>query len=208
MIRRLLMLSAAAASLAACRAEEGAAGNGASAAGPAGDSSTGGGGNSAAGATIGETAAQTAELGQFSQALQSAGLTETFRRGEPYTVFAPVNSAFEAIPQETRTRLMAAEGRAQLTRILTYHVVAGEIGSQDLAQAMERNQGRATLSTIAGENLTVTREGDALVVSDAAGGKARIVQPDRRGSNGVIHQIDAVLMPGGGPDAGAAGNTQ
>jgi uncharacterized surface protein with fasciclin (FAS1) repeats len=72
------------------------------------------------------------------------------------------------------------------------------VTSQDLAHAMERGHGRATLATIAGTNLTVSREGDAFVVSDAAGGRARITVPDRRQSNGVIHQIDAVLMPARG----------
>jgi uncharacterized surface protein with fasciclin (FAS1) repeats len=205
MKRRLLTLSIAAAALAACQAET-EAGNGAAA--PANDSAEGSGGGNRATATITQTAGQTAELSQFAQALQAAGLANVFSGAIPYTVFAPVDSGFEAVPAETRTRLMAAEGREQLTQLLTYHVVPGVITSQDLAAAMERGQGRAILATIAGPNITVMREGDGLVVTDGAGGKARITQPDRRQSNGVIHQIDAVLMPAAAGGAAASGNSR
>lgn len=198
MIRRTMTVALAAAAIAGCGAQEGGNNAAPATANAGGDSATGGGQPRG---TLAEAAAQTGELSQFSQALQAAGLTETFRGAQPYTVFAPVNAAFERLPQDARTRMMSAEGREQLTQLLTYHVVAGEIGSQDLAQAMERNQGRATLSSIAGQNLVVTREGDAFVVTDAAGGRARIVQADRRSANGVLHQIDAVLMPGTGTAA-------
>jgi uncharacterized surface protein with fasciclin (FAS1) repeats len=192
MIGRLLTLALGAAALAGCHGAENA---GNEAATPANGSADSAGGGNRATSTIGQTAGQTAELSQFAQAVQAAGLGATFGGSIPYTVFAPVNSAFQAVPAGTRTRLMAAEGREQLTQILTYHVVPGVITSQDLAAAMERGQGRAVLATIAGPNLIVTREGDGLVVTDAAGGRARIVQADRRQSNGVIHQVDAVLMP-------------
>ena len=205
MMRRLLTLSIAAAALAACQAENQAGNDAAAPAGAGADGAGSGGGNRAT-STIAQTAGQTAELSQFAQAVQSAGLANVFSGSIPYTVFAPVNSGFDAVPAETRTRLMAAEGREQLTQLLTYHVVPGVITSQDLAAAMERGQGRAVLATIAGPNITVMREGDGLVVTDGAGGKARIVQADRRQSNGVIHQIDAVLMPAaGGGDAAEAG---
>jgi uncharacterized surface protein with fasciclin (FAS1) repeats len=203
MIRRLLTVALAAAALAGCQGAE-EAGNEAAAPANGSADSAGGGGNRAT-STIGQTAGQTAELSQFAQAVQAAGLGATFGGSIPYTVFAPVNSAFDAVPAEARTRLMAAEGRAQLTQLLTHHVVPGVITSQDLAAAMERGQGRAVLATIAGPNLIVTREGDGLIVTDGAGGRARIVQADRRQSNGMIHHVDAVLMPGSGGEA-AAGN--
>jgi uncharacterized surface protein with fasciclin (FAS1) repeats len=196
MIRHLLLLSLAAASVAGCQAAH-EAGNDASA-NAQGDSSTGGAGRHEAARTLGDTIARTPELSQFNQAVQAAGLGQTFGRAGAYTVFAPVNAAFEAVPQETRTRLMSPEGRAQLTQLLAYHMVPGVVTSQDLRHAMERGHGRATLATIAGSNLVVSREGDALIVTDAAGGRARISQPDRRGSNGIVHQIDAVLMPAAG----------
>jgi len=203
MIGRMLTLTLAAAAVAACQAAEDP-GNKAASANGQGDSSTGA---NKAEATIGRTAAQTADLRLFAQAVEAAGLAGTFDGSIPYTVFAPVNSAFEALPAATRSRLMAAAGRDQLTQILTHHVVAGDVTSQDLAAAMERGQGRATLATIAGPNITVMREGDALVVIDAAGGRARIVRADRRQSNGYIHHIDAVLMPGSGEGEGE-GNAQ
>jgi uncharacterized surface protein with fasciclin (FAS1) repeats len=207
MIGRLLTVSLAAAALAGCQGEGGGNDAAAPANGTAERAGGGSGGDNRAAATIGQTLGQTAELSQFAQAVQAAGLAETFSGSIPYTVFAPVDAAFEAVPAETRTRLMAAEGREQLTQLLTYHVVPGVITSQDLAAAMERGQGRAVLATIAGPNLFVTREGDGLVVTDGAGGKARITQPDRRQSNGIVHQVDAVLMPGSG-DAAAGGDSR
>jgi uncharacterized surface protein with fasciclin (FAS1) repeats len=122
MMGRVLTLSLAVAALAGCQAAHEAGNNAATAESP-GDSSSGGSGQRAAGSTIGETIGQTGDLSQFGRAVQAAGLAQTFRGSVPYTVFAPVNAAFEAVPQETRTRLMAAEGREQLTQLLTYHIV-------------------------------------------------------------------------------------
>jgi len=184
-MRHLMMLPIAAA-LAACQAGDagnGTAGNGQDA------------GQRQAARTIGETAGQTADLAQFNRAVEAAGLTETLRGAGPYTVFAPVNAGFDRVPQDTRTLLMGPEGREQLTELLTYHIVPGVVTAQDLTRAMERGQGRTTLSTVSGGNLTVSREGDVLVISDAAGGRARVSMTDQIQSNGVIHHIDAVLMP-------------
>ncbi|HYJ30253.1 MAG TPA: fasciclin domain-containing protein [Allosphingosinicella sp.] len=192
---KLLLAWAAAGALAACQGAEDAGNN---AAGAGGDSSTGGNAQGQTGRSIGDAAAQSADLSQFSQAVQAAGLTDVLTSVGPYTVFAPVNAAFDAVPQETRTRLMAAEGRDQLTQLLTFHIVPGVVTAQDLGAAIQRGQGRATVTTVSGDNLTVTREGEALVVSDASGGRSRVVQADRIQSNGVIHHVDAVLMPGGG----------
>lgn len=195
-MKRLLALAAAGA-LAACQAAEDA-GNQAAANG-AGDSSTGGNAQQGeAGRSIGDAAAQSADLSQFSQAVQTAGLTDVLTSVGPYTVFAPVNAAFDAVPQETRTRMMAEEGRERLTQLLTFHIVPGVVTARDLGAAIQRGQGRATVTTVSGNNLTVTREGEALVVSDPSGGRARVLQADRIQSNGVIHHVDAVLMPGGG----------
>ena len=191
-----LLALAAAGSLAACQAAEDAGNNAAS--GGGGDSSTGGNSQQGqAGRSIGDAAAQSADLAQFSQAVQAARLTDVLKSVGPYTVFAPVNAAFEAVPPETRTRLMAEEGRERLTALLTFHIVPGVVTGQDLGAAIQRGQGRAVVTTVSGDNLTVTREGEALVVSDASGGRARVVQADRIQSNGVIHHIDAVLMPSG-----------
>ena len=195
-ISRLLMLGAATALAAGCQAAEDAgnqaAGNG------AGDSSTGGNAQAQAGRTIAETAAQNGDLAEFNRAVEAAGLAETLRGAGPYTVFAPANAAFEQVPEATRTRLMAPEEREQLTQLLTAHIVPGVVTSQDLGRAMERGGGRATLATVSGVNLTIAREGDALFVTDPSGARARITQADHIQSNGVIHHVDAVLMPSSG----------
>jgi uncharacterized surface protein with fasciclin (FAS1) repeats len=193
-----LTLLAGAALLAGCGSAEeanqaAASGNGAA------DSSTGGGtGNSAqASRTLGDAVGQNAQLSQFAEALQAAGMAEVLRAGS-YTVFAPTNAAFDRVPAEARARLAAAEGRDELRQLLSGHIVVGMVTAQDLSRAIERGQGRATLATVAGSNLTVTKEGDALVITDAAGGRARVAQADQLSSNGSMHLIDALLMPGGG----------
>jgi uncharacterized surface protein with fasciclin (FAS1) repeats len=161
-------------------------------------------GNQAAAAStqsLGDEIAANRELAQFGRALQAAGLADTLKGAEPYTVFAPVNAAFEAMPEAARTRLMSAEGRGELTELLTAHIVPGFVTARDLDGAIQRGQGRATLATVAGTNLTISRDGDAYVVSDAAGGRARVVSADGQSSNGVIHGIDGVLVPAGEAEA-------
>lgn len=177
---------------AACRSGEGDGGNAAD------GNSTGNAQQAQAGRSIGDAAGRSAELAQFSQAVQAAGLADTLRSSGPYTVFAPVNAAFEALPAETRTRLMAQAGRDRLTELLTFHIVPGVVTSEDLDAAIRRGNGRAVVTTVSGANLTVSREGAALLVTDPSGGRARVVQGDRIQSNGVIHHVDALLMPGGG----------
>lgn len=187
-LRAFLVLSAAAA-LAGCGGEgdsNQAAGNG----------NTPANGTAAAGRpSVGDAAAQNPDLVQFARAVESAGLTSTLKGSGPYTVFAPVNAVFDAMPQEARTRLLAPEGRGELTDLITVHIVPGFVTARDLDGAIQRGQGRATLATVGGPNITVSREGDAYVVTDGAGGRARIVRADLEGSNGVIHQIDALLVP-------------
>jgi uncharacterized surface protein with fasciclin (FAS1) repeats len=147
--------------------------------------------------SLGDEIAANGDLARFGRALQAAGLADTLKGAEPYTVFAPVNAAFDAMPEAARTRLMSAEGRGELTELLTAHIVPGFVTARDLDGAIQRGQGRATLATVAGTNLTISRDGDAYVVSDAAGGRARVVSADGQSSNGVIHGIDAVLVPAG-----------
>lgn len=145
--------------------------------------------------SVGDVAAQNPDLAQFARAIEAAALTNVLKGGEPYTLFAPVNAAFDAMPEEARTRLMAPEGRGELTDLITVHIVPGVVTARDLDGAIQRGQGRATLATVAGPNITISREGDSYVVTDGAGGRARIVRPDLEASNGVIHQIDALLVP-------------
>jgi len=191
MLRHSLMLGLACAALAACGADQDANKSGGNAA--AGNAA----GEAAQAGTIGDALAGSADHSSLVQALRSSGLIDTLGGAGPYTLFAPTNAAFEAIPEDARRNLMAPEQRERLTELLSYHIVSGTVTAEDLGRAIDRGQGgRAELATVTGENLGVSRDGNAIVVSDAAGGRARVTRPDQNSSNGVVHSIDAVLMPG------------
>ena len=195
--RKLLMLCLAS-TLAAAACDRGD-GN------EAGANQAGGGEKGAAQRTIGEALAAEADHRSFVQAIESAGMREALRGAGPYTIFAPTNAAFAAIPAETRQSLMAPEGRRQLTALLSFHIVPGTVTAEDLDAAIQRGQsGRAELATVGGGNLSLSREGEAIIVSDGAGGRARLARADQIHSNGVVHSIDAVLMPAA-PEARPAG---
>lgn len=146
--------------------------------------------------TIGEAIAGSTDHSEFARSLQSAGLAETLQGAGPYTVFAPTNTAFQAVPEDVRTRLNAADQRDRLVTLLSYHIVPGTVTAEDLRRAIDQAPGnRAELANVTGRNLVVTREGDAIIVADGAGGRARVTGADQVGSNGVVHSVDAVLMP-------------
>ena len=128
-------------------------------------------------------------------AVKAAGLVETLSSAGPFTVFAPVNKAFDLLPKGTVETLLKPENKAMLSGILTYHVVAGRLSSKDLIDLVKKGGGMATLKTVAGGALTVTRKGNKLMVKDAKGGVASITIKDVNQSNGVIHVIDKVLLP-------------
>ena len=176
---------------------------GAACGGGDGNSATNATGNQAAGApkaqagtTIGDALAGSADHRAFVEALQSSGLIETLRGTGPYTVFAPTNAAFEALPEETRTRLATPEQRDRLIGLLSYHIVPGTVTTADITGAIARAPGgRAELANVTGANLSLFREGEAIVVSDGANARARIARGDRTAANGIVHSIDTVLMP-------------
>ena len=128
-------------------------------------------------------------------AVKAAGLVDTLMGKGPFTVFAPVNSAFAALPAGTVDTLLKPENKATLTKILTYHVVAGNWGSKDIAKAIKKGNGKAELTTVAGGKLWASMDGDWLILTDEKGGRSRVTIADVRQSNGVIHVIDAVLLP-------------
>jgi len=129
-------------------------------------------------------------------AVQAAGLADTLSGAGPFTVFAPVNEAFDALPHGTVERLLQPRQRERLTQILTYHVVAGRISAADLATAVRVGGGRATLTTVEGGELVVTaRSRGRLRLTDASGNHFDILVADVAASNGVIQAIDGVLMP-------------
>ena len=128
-------------------------------------------------------------------AVKAAGLVDTLSGPGPFTVFAPTNEAFAALPAGTVDTLVKPENKAALTKILTYHVVPGRLTAHDLAAKVAAGGGKAELTTVEGENLTVRKDGDQWAVTDAKGNTAHVTIGDVIQSNGVIHVIDKVLMP-------------
>jgi uncharacterized surface protein with fasciclin (FAS1) repeats len=128
-------------------------------------------------------------------AVKAAGLVPTLESKGPFTVFAPTNEAFDALPAGTVETLLKPENKAKLTSILTYHVVPGKLSSEDLMKMIKDHNGKATLKTVEGDDLYVTMGGKNLMVTDENGGTAKITIADVNQSNGVIHVINKVLLP-------------
>jgi len=121
-------------------------------------------------------------------AVKAAGLVQTLEGKGPFTVFAPTNAAFGKLPAGTVDTLVKPENKAALTKILTYHVVAGKLEASDLTDGK-------MLKTVEGEQLTVKREGGHVMIVDAKGGSSKVTISNVNQSNGVIHVIDTVLLP-------------
>lgn len=128
-------------------------------------------------------------------AVKAAGLVDTLSGPGPFTVFAPTNEAFAALPAGTVDNLLKPENKATLTKVLTYHVVAGKMTSHDLEKAVMAGGGKALLKTVEGDSITVAKSGAAWTVTDDKGNVANITIADVMQSNGVIFVIDKVLMP-------------
>ncbi len=128
-------------------------------------------------------------------AVKAAGLVETLSGTGPFTVFAPTNQAFDALPAGTVETLLKPENKAKLTSVLTYHVVPGKLNSWDLVKMMKDGNGSATLTTVQGETLTIKPNGSSIMITDESGGTAKVTIADVNQSNGVIHVIDKVLLP-------------
>ena len=128
-------------------------------------------------------------------AVKAAGLVETLQGDGPFTVFAPENSAFEKLPDGTVETLLKHENKGQLTAVLTYHVVAGKMGSKEIAEAIKTGNGKATLKTVQGGQLTAWMKGKDLYITDENGGKSKVVIADVWQKNGVIHSVDTVVLP-------------
>lgn len=141
-------------------------------------------------------ASKAPNLSTLVSAIQTAGLTERLQGPGPFTVFAPDNAAFDKIPAATRENLMKPAGKAELTKILTYHVVSGRLTAADLAAEAQKSGGTATLTTVQGEKLMLKDMGGGKwEITDAKGDKAMTTMTDALQSNGVVHVIDTVLMP-------------
>jgi len=128
-------------------------------------------------------------------AVKAAGLVETLKGPGPFTVFAPTNAAFAALPAGTVDTLLKPENKGKLTTVLTYHVVAGKLDAAALGGQIMDGKGMATLKTVAGGTLTAKASGGKIMVVDENGGSATVTIADVYQSNGVIHVVDKVLLP-------------
>ena len=128
-------------------------------------------------------------------AVKAAGLVETLQGKGPFTVFAPTNTAFGKLPMGTVDTLLKPENLKMLQTILTFHVIAGKMSTSDLNKAISMGKGKAKIKTVSGGTLTARKKGKKIYISDEKGGMATITIADVNQSNGVIHVIDAVLLP-------------
>ena len=129
-------------------------------------------------------------------AVKAAGLVDTLEGAGPFTVFAPTNEAFTKLPAGTVPTLLKPENKATLAKVLTYHVVAGRYTAADLLGLVKKGHGKATLKTVEGGTLTFMKAGSGLNIKDAKGDVSHVTIPNVMQSNGVIHVINTVLLPG------------
>ena len=128
-------------------------------------------------------------------AVKAAGLVETLKGPGPFTVFAPVNAAFAALPAGTVDTLLKPENKPALVKVLTFHVVPGRIDAAALQKMIADQKGVAMLKTVEGESLTATVIAGVVTITDSKGDMAHVTTPDVIQSNGVIHVVDHVLLP-------------
>ena len=129
-------------------------------------------------------------------AVKAADLVDILKSDGPFTVFAPTNSAFEALPAGTVETLLKKENQKKLQAVLTYHVLAGDYKAKDIVAAIKKGNGKATFNTVNGTEVSAMLDGDKVQLKDAAGNVATVTIADVNQSNGVIHVIDTVLLPG------------
>jgi len=141
-------------------------------------------------------AASLDQKGRFFTLAKAAGLDATLAGPGPYTVFVADDAAFDKLPAGTLDNWMKPEARPELTRTLSYQMLPGTVLAEDIGKAIDNGNGKAELVTMGGQTLTATREGDKIVLTDGSGGKATIAKADETLANGVVHRVDAVLVPG------------
>ena len=142
-----------------------------------------------------ENAVNSKEHTTLVAAVKAAGLVETLQGPGPFTVFAPTNKAFDKLPKGTVETLVKPENKELLTKILTYHVVAGRFDAKAIAVLIKAGGGKAELKTVSGGTLTAWMKGDKLILTDEKGGMSTVTIKNVYQSNGVIHVVDTVLMP-------------
>lgn len=145
--------------------------------------------------TIVQNASAAPNLSTLVAGVKAAGLVETLSGPGPFTVFAPTNDAFNRLAPGTLDTLLKPENKASLTKVLTYHVVSGNVSAAQLQQQITAGGGTARLTTVAGETLTATVENGSVALTDSNGSKSYVETPDVRQSNGVVHVVNGVLVP-------------
>ncbi len=128
-------------------------------------------------------------------AVKAAGLVDVLSSEGPFTVFAPTNKAFEALPAGTVETLLKEENQKKLQAVLTYHVLAGDFKAADIVAAIKKGNGKATFTTVNGAEVHAMLDGDKVKLKDASGNVATVTIADVNQSNGVIHVIDTVVLP-------------
>lgn len=131
---------------------------------------------------------------RFAQAAKAAGLDSTLAGSDPYTVLVPRDEAFGKVEGALKDPANP-QNRAELTRILTLHILPGTVLIEDLGKAVDNGKGKALVQTMSGQTLTATKDGGKVVLADASGNKATIVEGDQKRSNGVVQYVDAILTP-------------
>jgi len=140
-------------------------------------------------------AAGISDNSDFAAAIKSAGLEGVLAGPTPYTLLVPNDAAFDKLPAGASETLMSPAGREELTAVLSNHILPGTMLAADIGKAIDSGGGKTQIATLGGGALTAMRSGDAIVITDTAGTQAKVVAVDNTRSNGVIHTIDAVLMP-------------
>lgn len=144
--------------------------------------------------SIAGLAMRTDNLSTLVTALKGADLATMMSEPGEYTVFAPSNEAFAKLPKATMDAVMAPENKEMLQGVLKYHVVAGKITAEQLAEAIKGANGNYKFKTVSGNELTASMKGDKYIITDSTGKKAEVILGNQQASNGVVHVIDAVLM--------------
>jgi uncharacterized surface protein with fasciclin (FAS1) repeats len=128
-------------------------------------------------------------------AVKAADLVTTLKSAGPFTVFAPTNDAFDKLPEGTVANLLKPENKSQLVKILTYHVVSGNLDATAVLDAIKKGDGKVILTTVSGGKLTASLDMGKVKLTDESGNSAFVTVTDLKGSNGVIHVIDTVVLP-------------
>ncbi|MCH4823499.1 fasciclin domain-containing protein [Gramella lutea] len=142
-----------------------------------------------------EIASNSSDHSTLVTAVKAAGLVDVLSSEGPFTVFAPTNSAFEALPKGTVETLLKKDNQKKLQAVLTYHVLAGDFKAADVVEAIKKGNGKASFKTVNGEEIYAMLDGDKVKIKDKSGNVATVTAADLDASNGVIHVIDTVILP-------------